>query len=136
MNQNGQVELEIRKATPQDNLEQIAQLIYKTDQYIYPYWFEDIEKCKKELPPLMLEENFFFNVDNFYNKSNGNIVGATCIVDKGTNLDYDYSNLRDVNERYRFTIDNYVKGLVDEVKMQILHIFLMFVLVKIIVINA
>jgi len=119
MNPNEQVELEIRKATSQDNLEQIAELIYKTDQYIYPYWFESIEKCKKELPSLMLEENFFFNVDNFYiaiDKSNGNIVGATCIVDKNTNLDYDYSNLRNVNERYRFTIDNYVKGLVEEVK--------------------
>lgn len=37
MEQNKQVELEIRKATSQDNLKESAPLIYKTDEYIYPY---------------------------------------------------------------------------------------------------
>ena len=40
---------------------------------------------KKELVSLMLEENFFFNVNNFYiaiDKNCNNIIGATCIVDK------------------------------------------------------
>lgn len=67
----------------------------------------------------MLEDRFFFNVDNFYvaiDKENDKIVGATCIVDKSTDLDYDYSNLKNVNERYKFTIENYISGLVDEVK--------------------
>jgi len=119
MEQSKQIELEIRQATPQDNLEEIAALIYKTDEYIYPYWFESLEKCQRELPPLMLEDNFFFNVNNFYiaiDKSTGQIVGATCIVDKNTKLDYDYTKLREVNERYKFTIDNYIKGLIEEVK--------------------
>ena len=35
MEQSKQVELEIRKATPEDNLKEIAALIYKTDEYIY-----------------------------------------------------------------------------------------------------
>lgn len=116
---NEHVELEIRKATSEDNLEEIAALIYKTDQYIYPYWFESLEKCKKELPVLMLEDKFFFNVNNFYiaiDKSNNNIVGATCIVDKNIDLDYDYEKLKNVSERYNFTIDNYISGLVSEVK--------------------
>ena len=31
--------LEIRKAKQTDNLNEIAKLIYLTDPYIYPYWF-------------------------------------------------------------------------------------------------
>lgn len=119
MNQNEQVELEIRKATPEDNLKEIASLIYKTDQYIYPYWFESLEKCQSELSPLMLEDNFFFNINNFYiaiDKSNNKIVGATCIVDKNTNLNYNYTNLKSVNNRYKFTIENYINSLIEEVK--------------------
>lgn len=119
MERNEQIELEFRKATPQDKLEEIASLIYNTDEFIYPYWFESLDKCKKELPALMLEEKFFFNINNFYiatDKNTKKIVGITCIVDKKTKLDYDYTALKSINERYRFTIDNYIIVLIDEVK--------------------
>lgn len=119
MNEEKQIELEIRKANNRDNLVQIAELIYNTDEYIYPYWFVNIEKCKEELPQLLLEDKFFFNINNLYlaiDKLSGKIAGVTCIVDKSTNLDYDYSELRNKNERYKFTIDNYITGLISEVK--------------------
>ena len=109
----------IRKPTPDDDLEKIAELLYNTDPYIYPYWFETLEKCKKELPPLLLEDKFFFSLKHLYisiDPSNGEIIGLVCIVDKNTDLDYDYSELRKKNERYEFTIDNYVKELIKEVE--------------------
>ena len=46
MNTENNFELIIRKATIEDNLKDIAELIYSTDDYIYPYWFETIEKCR------------------------------------------------------------------------------------------
>ena len=109
----------IRKPTPEDNLEKIAELLYNTDPYIYPYWFETLEKCKKELPPLLLEKKFFFALDNLYitiDSTNNEIIGVVCILDKNVDLSYDYTKLKEKNERYKFTIENYIMSLVDEVK--------------------
>ena len=109
----------IRKPTKDDNLEKISELLYNTDKYIYPYWFESLENCKEELTPLLLEDKFFFNINNLFiaiNKENNDIIGVICIVNKNVDLDYDYSNLKAKNERYCFTIVNYIEGLIKEVK--------------------
>ena len=109
----------VRKIKDDDNLEKVSELLYKTDKYIYPYWFESLDKCIKELTPLLVEDKFFFNINNLYvaiDIEKDIIVGVTCIVDKYVDLDYDYTNLRKVNERYKFTIDNYIMGLIKEVK--------------------
>lgn len=113
------LQIDFRKATIDDNLEEISELLYLTDEYIYPYWFGNLENCKKELPELIIQEKFFFNVNNLYigiDQSNGKIVGLVCIVDKNVDLSYDYSELIKHNDRYEFTINNYIKGLIDEVK--------------------
>ena len=109
--------IEFRKAKLSDNLDKIAELLYYTDDYIYPYWFGSVENCKKELTPLLTQDKFFFNINNIYVAvQDGNILGIVCITDKGTDLNYDYSELRIVNARYEFTIDNYIMGLIEEVK--------------------
>lgn len=109
--------MEFRKATSSDNLEKIAELLYYTDDYIYPYWFGDVDNCRKELSPLLLQDKFFFNINNLYVAVMDNeILGVVCIVDKNTDLSYDYSELEKINERYEFTINNYIKGLIEEVK--------------------
>ncbi len=110
----------VRKVTLDDNFERIAELIYETDDYIYPYWFnDDIEECKKVLSKLMKEEGFFFNYKSMYiaiDKKTNEIIGLTCFVTPETNLDYDYEPLRQKNERYKFTIDEYIYGLISEIK--------------------
>lgn len=109
--------IEFRKAMASDDLEKIAELLYYTDDYIYPYWFGSVENCRKELTPLLTQDKFFFNINNIYVAvRDNNILGIVCITDKNTDLDYDYEELRKVNERYAFTIDNYIKGLIEEVK--------------------
>ena len=111
--------LVIRKPTRDDKLEKISELLYNTDPYIYPYWFETLDNCKKELTPLLLEDKFFFNINNLYiavNSLNNEIVGVICVVNKNVDLSYDYSELKAKNERYCFTIVNYVEGLIKEVK--------------------
>lgn len=109
----------IRRPTKEDNLKKIAELLYKTDTYIYPYWFETLDKCKAELTPLLLEDKFFFNINNLFvtiDKNTNEIIGVICILDKNIDLGYDYSELKAKNERYCFTIVNYIEGLIKEVK--------------------
>lgn len=114
-----QIEMEFRKTNEDDNLEEIAELLYLTDQYIYPYWFGSLENCKRELPALLLEDKFFFNINNLFimkDVNNNKIIGVVCVVDKNVDLSYDYSKLEKVNERYRFTVNTYIKALIEEVK--------------------
>lgn len=68
---------------------------------------------------LLLEEKFFFYIYNLYvliDKSNRKIIVVICVVDKNVDLDYDYSKVLQVNDRYKFTIENYIFGLIKEVK--------------------
>ena len=112
-------EIIVRKPNKKDNIKKIAELLYKTDNYIYPYWFGNLENCIKELTPLLLEEKFFFNINNLYiaySNTNKEIIGVTCIVDKNVDLNYNYDNLKKINNRYKFTIENYIEGLIKEVK--------------------
>ena len=113
----GNYDIVVRKARRDDKLEKVAELLYKTDPYIYPYWFGSLENCINELTPMLLEEKFFFYYQNLYVAIKDNdIVGVVCIVDKGTDLSYDYTKLKAYNERYCFTIVNYIEGLIKEVK--------------------
>lgn len=112
-------DLEIRKVTSTDSLVQIAELIYKTDPYIYPYWFGSIEEACEILPKLMLEDKFIFNVNNMtvaVDPETQRIVGLVCTINKDMDLSYDYSKLESYNERYRFTIQNYIRELIREVQ--------------------
>lgn len=116
---NNKLQFEFRKAHDTDNLEQIAELLYRTDKYIYPYWFGSLDNCKKELSKLLLEDKFFFNINNLYlmvDNINNIIIGVVCVVDKSVDLNYDYSKLEKVNDRYKFTINNYIKTLIEEVR--------------------
>ena len=109
-----------RRATKDDDFARIVKLIYETDPYIYPYWFKnDINEAINVIIPRMTEEGFIFNYENFYvayEVELKKIVGVVGAIDPTTNLDYDYSSLEAVNHNYDFTIKNYLKVLIDEVK--------------------
>jgi len=109
----------IRKANKNDDLERISELIYNVDPYIYPYWFGNLENCKKVLPKLILEDNFIFNIETTYiaiNSDNNEIVGLSSIVDKHTNLEYDYEKLSSNNDNIKYTIENYIKPMIENIK--------------------
>ena len=109
----------IRKANEDDDLERIAELIYKTDSFIYPYWFGSIENCISILPMFMRKEHFIFNLNNIdvsVDEETNEILGIICSYKNDDNLDFDYTELENYNERFRFTIENYVKKLINEVK--------------------
>lgn len=108
----------IRKANKNDNLEQISELIYNTDPYIYPYWFKSLDNCKKILPKLILQDNFIFNINTIYiaiNNNNNEIIGLSSIIDKYTNLEYNYDNLSQ-NKNVTHTIKNYILPMIKTIK--------------------
>ena len=109
-----------RKVEKEDNMEDIARLLYDTDPYIYPYWFDgDAEEAAKVLAPKMLEDGFIFNYQNCriaVDTDNGKIVAMLCSIGPDTNLEYDYRELASVNDNYKFIVDDYLKYLVNEVK--------------------
>jgi len=108
-----------RRANKDDNMEQIAELIYDTDPYIYPYWFENNkEKCIKFMKSEMLKDGFIFNYNNFYvayDSTINKIVGVICAIDKSVDLVYDYDRLCEFNDYYRITIEKYIKPILNEV---------------------
>ena len=73
-----------RRATKEDNLSQIAELIYNTDPYIYPYWFDnDEDKCKEFFKEAILQEGFLFHYDNLYvahDITTNEIIGVICAI--------------------------------------------------------
>lgn len=109
----------IRKANINDNFEQIAELIYETDPYIYPHWFHNnVEECKEVIAPLLDKEGFFFNYNSMHlliDKTNNKIIGLIQIIDKDTNFNYDYTELMNKDKTYKFTIENYIFELIEEV---------------------
>lgn len=108
-----------RRARKDDKMEEIAELIYNTDPYIYPYWFQkNKDECILFLKEEMLKDGFLFNYNNLfiaYDKTIGKIVGVICAIDKTVNLEYDYEKLSEVNEYYKKTVDGYIKPILDEV---------------------
>lgn len=112
--------IHFRRATKEDNLSQIAELIYNTDPYIYPYWFDNNEdKCKDFFKDAILQEGFLFHYDNLYvahDITTNEIIGVICAIDKSVNLNYNYEPLREINAQYKKVVDDYIKPILDEVE--------------------
>lgn len=108
-----------RRAKKEDNMEEIAKLLYQTDPYIYPYWFDNDEnKCIEFLKNEILKDGFIFNYNNLYvafDKTINKIVGVICAIDKSIDLNYNYDNLKKINDKYSITINKYIMPILEEV---------------------
>ena len=113
-------EIDLRRANKNDNMEEIAKLIYQTDPYIYPFWFKNgVEEAKKVLPKYIMQPGFIYNYENMYiahDKTNGHIVGIVCAIDYTMDLNFEYSELASLNSESAFIVKNYIQLLIDEVK--------------------
>lgn len=73
----------IRKLCEDDDFMQVAKLIYLTDPYIYPYWFDSVEDGQKVICEMI-------NLPTIYNKNNitvavmpnGEIAGMVVALEK------------------------------------------------------
>lgn len=108
-----------RRAKKSDNFMEIAELIYETDPYIYPFWFNNnLDAAKKFLVEKMSERGFIFHYENIYvayDTTIDKIIGMICALDKSVDLNYDYSAMEKINSNYKITVNKYIKGVIDEV---------------------
>lgn len=108
-----------RRAKLDDNFEQIAELIYDTDPFIYPFWFgNNKSEAIRVLSNKIDDKGFVFHYDNLYvayDMETNAIVGFICALDKSINFNYDYSELEKINSNYDFTIKNYIKPIIKDV---------------------
>ncbi|MBQ2810066.1 MAG: GNAT family N-acetyltransferase [Clostridia bacterium] len=56
----------IRKLADGDNLNTVAQLIYETDNCVFPRFFKESKASAKEILPQMMELDTIFNKNNIY----------------------------------------------------------------------
>ena len=106
-----------------DNLEQVAELIYKTDPYIYPSWFKNYDSWKEVLVRLIKTEGSVFNYKNIAVAiSANNIVGILIYLDESCDLTFDYDKYIKVNRYFKYAIKKYVIHLKDNFKQDIIYI--------------
>ncbi len=109
-----------RRARKTDNLDEIIDLIYQTDPYLYPYWFEnDIENARNFLKEKILTEGFVFYYENLYiayDTKKNKIVGLVAAIDPTVNLDYDYTPYINESERSKYIIEKYIFDCIHEAK--------------------
>lgn len=106
-----------------DNLEQVAELIYKTDPYIYPSWFKNYDSWKDVLVDLIKTNGSVFNYKNIVVAiSANNIVGILIYLDESCDLTFNYDKYIKINRYFKFVINRYVSHLKDNVKQGCVYI--------------
>ncbi len=112
-------DISCRRARKTDNMAEIATLIYQTDPYIYPYWFEnDVDKAVEFLSDKILMPGFIFNYENIYvavDKTNDKIIGLVVALDPTVNLNFDYTPYTKINENHKISIEKYVNECIKDV---------------------
>ncbi len=111
-----------RFAKKDDNLKDIAGLIYDTDPFIYPCWFDDDrDKAVSRLSKLLTKKGLY-NYQNFFVAvSNGKIVGIVMFItaDKAS---YKHPLLMHGLKNYNRVYNEYVGHITDGLADDELHI--------------
>lgn len=114
--------MEIRKLRKNDNFEEVAKLIYLTDPYIYPYWFNNNIEEGMQVLSEMIKMPTIFNYKNCLvalkeDKIIGLVVYATNKSDNSC-----LQELKKYNLNYEYTITNYVEPLNNYIKPNYVYI--------------
>ncbi len=109
-----------RRAKSDDSYKEIAAVLYDTDPYIYPFWFDNNkDEAITVIEKLILTPGSMFYHDNLYvafDVTTNKIIGVLCGLDYTIDFSYDYSDLKKVNNNYKKTIEKYIEPVIKEVK--------------------
>lgn len=107
--------IHIQKASIFDDFERIAQLIFGTDEYIYPFWFEDDPRPMDTLAKLIGIQGSIFYYDHiFVAVESDKIMGIIVYLHARSNLTYDYHDCYQRN--FQYTYDNYLSHIIQQAK--------------------
>ena len=97
-------EVSVVPATLDDNLDAIAELIYYSDNYIYPGLFDGVEEGKKVLAQMIASETLYNYQNLLVAKWQGQVVGV--IVHDYQPVDYSLEVYRSCFEKANVPFDN------------------------------
>ena len=101
--------MKIRPLTLSDDLDKVAELIYETDPYIYPYWFKNYTNWKQILIKLIKTKGSIFYYKNIIVAVECyTIIGIVIVLDDKDVLNYNYLDLLKVDKYFEYTINNYI----------------------------
>ncbi len=107
----------IRRAQADDPFKRIAAILYDTDPYIFPYWFNNHkEEGISILAKLIADTGSYFNYHHIWvAEYQGTIRAILVAFDKHSEFNYDYTALKAINHAYDFTvrrlIENSIKAI-------------------------
>ena len=115
--------MQIRRAEKNDNFEDIGELIYLTDPYIYPYWFNNsIEEAKSIFVKLLCRECVFNYKNCIVAIKDNKIVGLILVVSKENKITDKIEDIKKVNFNYQYTIEKYVEKAYEYCNNDIVYI--------------
>ncbi|MBE5735619.1 MAG: GNAT family N-acetyltransferase, partial [Clostridiales bacterium] len=113
----------IRKLNKDDNFNKVAELIYATDQYIYPYWFYNFNNWRDVLVYLIQNSGSIFYYNNILiAEDDGNICGILIFLLNKDKFIIDYEELMKVNSNFKYTIEEYIIPTCTNIDDDTIHI--------------
>lgn len=102
----------VRPINASDDKKTVAELIYRTDPYIYPALVGSVAKARKKLPSMMTQNCVFDSANIRVAEFEGKIVGAAVVLDHKPSQGIDVSLVhsesgKDVVEKYFSNIEKY-----------------------------
>lgn len=115
--------MQVRNLTLNDDLDSVAELIYQTDPYIYPYWFDKCKNWKTHLIELIKSEGSAFYYKNILIAEQDNKpYGILVFLNENFKQTYDYCHLQNLNENFNYAIKQYVKPITDYLQSNTVYI--------------
>ncbi len=109
----GRNDITIGKANNSADFDKIAELIYKTDPYIYPAAFGNMRKAKIQIAELIKRNNNPYGKDNIYIvKSEDTVVGISVVLTQKADYNFENDclskNYNDVAKKYFNKLNDYI----------------------------
>ena len=108
--------MEIRVANKNDNKKEIAELIYDTDKYIYPYWFKSVENSIKTLSEMIDGETIYSYDKCLVAIKDNKIIGLLVFATKENIKNNDYRKWINQSFESSHVIKNYIISTEKEIK--------------------
>lgn len=109
----------VRKAKPED-AEEIAEVLYGTDPFIYPTAFDDLKGARAHFSKLINLEGSAYHYRNIVvaTDADENIVGAICYCNDSVDSHLDYYSALSINsEKAKHVCENYFNHLSSNVEL-------------------
>ena len=116
--------MNIRLANRDDDKKVLAQLIYETDRFIYPYWFSDKNEGINVIAELLENENSIFYYKNcVVAEIDGQIVGLIMFYKNNGSFKFDYNKYILLGFESEHVINNYVLKAQQEIIPNTAYVF-------------